>query len=229
MGGKFRMRKKISQIVGKVNVYIEPFVGGGSVISEVEANIKYGYDINKYLIHLHNHVKDHKYLPDNITEDEYHYYKNLFNNKEYKNDEEIAMIAFIGFGCSFAGKFFGGYAKNNTGKNYCKLSKNSLLRRNYHNVIFENKSYHDVDIIEGSTVYCDPPYRNTTGYNDTAFDSDQFWKWAEEKSKMARVIVSEYNAPKHWKVIYEQEQKTTVNSGISGKSKNAIEKIFELK
>lgn len=50
--------------------------------------------------------------PEIITKDEYYYVK------EHK-DENPALTGFVGFGCSFGGKWFGGLASNKKGDNYC--------------------------------------------------------------------------------------------------------------
>ena len=60
-------------------------------------------------------------LPEYISEEKYKYIK------EHK-DEDMALTGFVGFGCSFGGRFFEGYARNATGTNYAMQSKKSLLK-----------------------------------------------------------------------------------------------------
>lgn len=43
-------------------------------------------------------------------------------------DLDKVLTGFVGFGCSFGGKWFGGYAKNKTNTNYALQSKKSLLK-----------------------------------------------------------------------------------------------------
>ena len=43
-------------------------------------------------------------------------------------DEDHVLTGFVGFGCSFGGKWFGGYARNAGGTNYAAQSKRSLLK-----------------------------------------------------------------------------------------------------
>ena len=54
------------------------------------------------------------------------------------------------------------------------------------------KDYSDVAIPPGATVYCDPPYANTTGYIDD-FDHERFYRWL--RSMEFPVFVSEYSMP----------------------------------
>ena len=60
--------------------------------------------------------------PNDISEEEYKYIR------ENKN-ENMALTSFVGFGCSFAGKWFGGYARSNDKRNYAKMAKNSLNKK----------------------------------------------------------------------------------------------------
>lgn len=39
------------------------------------------------------------------------------------------LRGFIGFGCSFGGKWFGGYARDSQERNYALQSKNSVLKQ----------------------------------------------------------------------------------------------------
>ena len=54
------------------------------------------------------------------------------------------------------------------------------------------KDYRDVSIPDGATVYCDPPYKNTSGY-DADFDHEEFYEWIRSVDFL--VYVSEYAMP----------------------------------
>jgi DNA adenine methylase len=60
--------------------------------------------------------------------------------------EAMALKSFIGFGCSFAGKWFGGYAKNTAGTDYCKQAVNSCKKKSdaMLDVVFTNMSYENL-------------------------------------------------------------------------------------
>lgn len=53
-----------------------------------------------------------------------------------------------------------------------------------------------IDDPEG-LIYCDPPYKNTTGYkdaiNNSGFNHDEFYTWCEAQKNL--VVVSEYSMP----------------------------------
>lgn len=89
----------------------------------------------------------------------------------------------------------------------------------------ETKQYKDVAIPDGAVVYCDPPYANTAKYVTGEFNSDEFWKWADEVSRTNPVYVSEYTAPDldGWKSVLNIERKVTLGTD---NTKNSMEHLF---
>lgn len=87
--------------------------------------------------------------PEIITKDEYYYIK------EHK-DENPALTGFVGFGCSFGGKWFGGLASNKKGDNYCARAERSLMKDlpSLTNAKFICLDYRDVEIPDDAIVYC---------------------------------------------------------------------------
>lgn len=78
---------------------------------------------------------------------------------------------------------------------------------------------------ENCLFYCDIPYKGTKQYNTSLnFDYDRFWTWANLMSENNIVLVSEYQAPDEWKVIWEKELAKTMNHG---NNVTGIEKLFE--
>ena len=78
-------------------------------------------DRHEYLIAMLQGVQQGYNLPEHITLEQYRYIR---ENK----DADPVLAGFVGFGCSFGGKWFGGYARNKTGTNYAEQSKRSLLK-----------------------------------------------------------------------------------------------------
>lgn len=156
-------------------------------------------DKHKYLICLLKGVQDGYELPEYISEDDY---RHIRLNK----DEDPVLTGFVGFGCSFGGKWFGGYARNANGCNYAMQSKRSLLKdmATLINAKFTNEDYQKVDIPKDSVIYADPPYDNTTGYGNEKFDSQAFWEYARELSKYHLMFISEQNAPDDFVAIWEK-------------------------
>ena len=124
-GGKAKIAKYIVSYLEGVRkenqIFVEPFVGGANIVSQMSGKRK-AYDFNEYLIEMYKGVQNGYELPDSLTEEEYKYIR------EHK-DEDKVLTGFVGFGCSFAGKWFGGYARNKQNHNYCKASKNSLMKK----------------------------------------------------------------------------------------------------
>ena len=138
--------------------------------------------------------------PEIITQDEYYYIK------EHK-DENPALTGFVGFGCSFGGKWFGGLAKNKKGDNYCSRAERSLLKdfEGLKDATFLCKDYREVEIPDGSVIYCDPPYAGTTKYTTGDFNHEEFWEYMRELSKRCIVFISEQTAPEDFKPIWQKE------------------------
>ena len=77
-------------------------------------------------------------------------------------------------------------------------------------------------------IYCDPPYissKKTWPLNYKGFDHAKFWQWVRKMSRKNIVIVSEYEAPDDFKVIWEK----TVNGANYNNFYTRTEKLFELR
>lgn len=222
-GGKVRIRKHLLKLIQSFDpkVYVEPFLGGCNVLPFVQAEIRIGSDINQNMVALFSAVQKGWVPPPEISEDLY---------KELKYSDDVSPLkGFVGSACSFAGRFFEGYARGGaSGRNYAQegvraLDKIRPLLKG--EVYFLATSYEVLDIPEGSVVYCDPPYKGTKPYSETPkFDHVAFWEWVRYLSKSNVVLVSEYQAPPDFKVVWEQPIKKTQES--SGAVKQFTEKVF---
>ena len=163
-------------------------------------------DKNEYLIALLNAVKGGYQLPEIVTPEEY---RQIRLNK----DVDKALTGFVGFACSFGGKWFAGYAKNSIDTNYALRGKKSLLKdmSTLANAEFICSDYQDVKLPEKCVIYLDPPYNNTTGYNRELFDTDKFWKYAREISKQHLVFISEQIAPDDFISIWYKSKRRTLD------------------
>lgn len=223
-GGKARIAKDIATYLKDIRkenqVYIEPFVGGGWVMSLMEGE-RQAYDKHPYLIAMYNELQNGWQPPTSLSRDEYERAKN--------NELPDFLTGFIGFGCSFAGKWFGGYAKSGD-RNYCLNAHNSVMKKmkTMQDVQFECKDYREINS-SGALIYCDPPYQGTTQYGKVVgdFDSNEFWDKVREWSKDNTVIVSEYNAPDDFEAVWVKETKTDIRNKDNEKEKR-IEKLFML-
>ena len=223
MGSKNRIAKELIPII-KIQPnqwYVEPFVGGANMIDKIQHPLKLGADSNKYLIALLKYVQDGKQLPEFISKEEYIQVKND------KDNYPDWYVGYVGFICSFRGKFFGGYsglyiANSGQQKNYQTGRTNNLLKQNLKNIILKCCSYDQLEIPDNSVIYCDPPYQDTTKYKDK-FDSNKFWDWCRLKvSEGHKVYISEYNAPEDFTCIWQKD----LSSNLGATSKKATEKLF---
>lgn len=76
-------------------------------------------------------------------------------------------------------------------------------------------------IQNNSVVYCDIPYRGTSGYKNSNFDYEKFYKWALNQDNL--VFVSEYSMPEEFHVVAEWEKTCALSSTNNTKT---VEKLF---
>lgn len=229
-GGKTRICKDISKIINNYmkedKTFLSPFVGAGWVEQYVKGG-KILNDKHFYLIKMYEQLKDGWLPPTELTKEEYDLIK---ENK----DDKPHLTSFVGFGCSFAGKWFGGYAKDKSGRNYCLNAYNSIKKKLNNGLLDNakllNKDYKELKPVN-YVIYCDPPYKGTTQYDKNIvgeFNHDEFWNTVREWSKDNIVLVSEYNAPDDFEVIWQKETKLDIRDGNNEK-KDRVEKLFKLK
>jgi len=223
IGGKYRIATEIAKIINSIKaskVYIEPFCGACWVTQYVDKRIIYAYDSNESLINLWIALQNGWIPPESISEDEYNQLKNAIDSP---------LRTFAGLGCSFSGKWFGGYARETkSDRNYCLNTRNSLLKKiqRLRNVNFKCVNFFDIEV-ENTIMYLDPPYEGTTqnGYIQESFDSDLFWKHADSLSKSNVVLVSEYKAPKGFICFKEFKTKTDMRDS-ENQPIQRIERLF---
>ena len=233
MGSKRRIAKDILPIILKDRKpeqwYVEPFAGGMNSICEVDGN-RIANDYHYYLIEMWKAIEG-GWVPRLYTKEEY---KDVQINKDRYPPE---VVGWVGFNCSYSGKYFGGYAgqtktKIGTVRDYQVEAISNVLKQKekLSGVVFRNQSYIDLDVPNNSIIYCDPPYQGTTKYKTGDFDHDIFWEWCRIMKKMGHTIfISEYNAPEDFKCVWQKELKSSLSAnGKIGGNKNSIEKLFTL-
>ena len=234
MGSKNRIAKHLLPIMLSecekhgITKWVEPFVGGANMIDRVPDSFeRIGYDVNEYIISMFNSLKDGFVPKDYYTKEEY---VSIKNNK----DSDKGLTGYVGFNCSYSGKWFGGFAGivNTKGgiRNYQAEAKKNVLNqvRNLSDVDFICESYENLDF-ENCLIYCDPPYQNTTGYKTGSFNHDKFFEWCREQAKKNVVFVSEYEAPDDFECVWSQEVKSSLSAnGVAGGNKVSVEKLFKV-
>jgi len=205
LGGKHSLAKKIAAYLESVRPDGAPFFdvfAGGLNITAAMSGTRIANDACEPLITLYRAWSEGWRPPPEISEDEYYWIQAC-------GDSTDPITAFAGFGVSYGGKFFAGYARSNGSKknpkpegvNFAGTAARSLDRklRACRGVRFECQDFEDLIIPDGALVSLDPPYRGTTAYGFFgAFDHDRFDRWALELARRCVVVRSEYQAPDPW-------------------------------
>lgn len=214
LGGKYRIARHIESLVLRARrgrpYYAEPFLGGAATFSRSAPHFEhaYGYDVVPDLVLMWRAVLAGWEPPSDVPEELY---------AALRHAEPSPLRGFVGFGCSFGGKWFGGYGRQSiAGGRPVKEGEGTLAPGAARSVMrqaarMRNASvtladYRELKIGPDVVVYCDPPYAGTTSYAATApFDSAAFWRTAESwATDGAAVLVSEHEAPAGWVRVWEK-------------------------
>lgn len=226
MGGKSRISKNISEIINNEidkngqKCFVSLFCGSCSVEAKVNCDKKILNDKHPYLIEMWRGLQNGWVPPSIITQEEYNYVKNHL-------DDNKALSGFVGFGCSFGGKWFGGFARDRGDYDYCQGAKRSIMMGLQHlrDAEFICMDYKGVIIPDNSVIYADPPYYNTTKYRTDDFNHEEFWEYMRYISKNNTVFISEQIAPSDFIPIWEKELKRKLDCNKSNQF-DATEKLF---
>ena len=243
MGNKQRIADDILTVIfknsRKTDIFVDLFCGSCSIIERVpDSYIKIANDKNKFLIEMFKSLVNGKEYSHTITKEAYSARRDLYNlSKKHMvlTDEDYAEIGWYGWMGSFNGRFFsGGYSghdvlqKNGKTRDYIKEQINNTLKSipKLKNVNFTSDDYFNVDIPEGSIVYCDIPYKDSKQYETSKnFDYEKFYEWCRKNKSKYQIFISEYNMPEDFKCIWQKE---VTNSMNTTKTYKPIEKLFIL-
>jgi DNA adenine methylase len=199
------------------------------VIDKVDGR-RMANDIIPYLIAMWESIVNRGWVPKKITRELY------CRVRDHSDHFDPGFVGWVGFNCSYSGKFFGGFAgdtktKAGTIRDYqSEAIRNTVSQAEaLKGTVFSNRSFYDLQIPPMSIVYCDPPYRGTTGYNKK-FDHDLFWEWARALCRQGHsVYVSEYTAPIDFECVWYKDVGSCLSAnGKSGGNKKSTEKLFIL-
>lgn len=211
MGGKTRIAGRLAPVIldvireTRAMTYWEPFLGGANMFTRIAPHVQtaIGSDVMPDLIMMWRAVRQGWLPPDSITREEY---------AVLRHAEPSALRAFAGFGCSFGGKWFGGYGAQKIDTKHpvphvsygsaADVRKQATAIRRSRIALLD---YREARPRPGWVIYCDPPYAGTTTYTGAdAWDADAFWATAQRWSESGcHVLVSEYAAPDSWSVLWE--------------------------
>lgn len=202
LGGKHRTADEIAEdvafIVRPKSVVYEPFCGGLSVAEKLAPRVHnigasfVASDANRALITTIQAVMRRTWKPPHELSE------NRYEELKAANDPDNPETAFAAAGCSFGGKWWGGYARCRRGYNYIAAAARSLERkcavlRDSRAAVVHADFWHLTPAAR-DTVYCDPPYADSVGYGMVdLFDHPAFWArcyhWSQNN---IGVRVSEY-------------------------------------
>ncbi len=239
MGSKSRIAKDIVPIIqdkidkNEITTYIEPFCGGCNIIDKIKCEKKIASDNNPYLIDLFKNKEHLSELPNIVTKDLYSDCRKAYYAADF-TDYPQWYIGAIGFFASYSGRFYDGgfngqgFLDGRSKRNYYDEAKRNFIKQmpDLTGIDFISGDYKELYTdYENCLFYCDIPYKGTKQYNTSLnFDYDRFWSWADLMSEKNIVLVSEYQAPDEWKVLWQKELAKTMNHG---NNVTGIEKLFE--
>jgi len=214
-GGKSRIAaeivKTIQTLTTEREIY-EPFCGGGAVtIALAKAGFRvYASDSHEDLILMWQAIlAGDATVSADVTEEEY---------QQLKTAAPSARRGFVGYGTSFGGKWFGGFARGG-GSNYAATSRRSSEHILSCNPLptFRHADYTETP--DHVVAYLDPPYAGTTSYKSAGkFDHDAFWSWVSRRQ--GATFISELSCPLDLPVVWRKQHKSQ-NASNSPTSKGA--------
>jgi len=219
-GGKARNSKMIAGYINHHTGdagFLEPFCGSISVGCKVNAEYKIMSDADSYMISLWRAIDNGWQPPTEVSEKTYNEIRE--NPDAYPKE----LVAFVSHACSFAGAYWGGYARDKTNREYALQGFNGIMKKKpfMKHMHFFARDYTHWASVRGMVIYCDPPYRDTTQKyrhnKKDGFDSDAFWEQVKEWAKNNIVFISEFSAPE-WvgEPIYRfdcQKAMSTIKTG----------------
>ena len=230
LGGKYRVSKHIAPILAESlyskDYFIEPFTGGFNIIpailnqfTNLQEKTFICSDSDVALISLLRQVQKGWQPKHRITEVEYRWVKE-------NTPEDDPLHGFCAFAMSFGGKKWGGIARDpKSYRDFYKQAVDALAKKQLYmkNVIFLHGYYFNLKPNQNTTTYCDPPYRNTTGYKDNPFDPEHFQSWIQ--LQQGDKFVSEYRGAYPYREIWSMQKTRDLKSKTE---KSATEVLYKV-
>ena len=204
-GGKSRIAKdivfKIREMYPTATEIWEPFCGGGAMTLALakEGFRVHASDAHEDLIFMWQALMRGETEPfADVTEVDY---------AALKTAPPSARRGFVGFGASFGGGWFGGFARRpyDTRRNIAAESRRNISRLQPLPISFTLADYTSTP--DHVLVYADPPYIGTKAYkNAPAFDHAAFWSWV--RNRRGPTFISELQAPDDMEIVWRKRHKS---------------------
>lgn len=243
LGGKYRIAKHLLQAMQpylerhEYSIW-EPFCGGLNFSRLLVGCTGVLSDKHPALIACYQAYRDGWEPPTRVTREMYEAAKRLPDSDPLK--------AFVGFGCSFGGKYFGGYVKDVhtalvtfrdgrspqwvTGRK-SKAAAESLrpLRSHLSELAIERRDFLSCRAKPTRLlIYCDPPYEGVTGYGRDTFDHRLFWRQCQKWARYTTVLVSEYACPVPAELLWEMVRNRNMTRTASEDMEAPVERLFRV-
>lgn len=212
VGGKKQLLSEITPLIPKkITTYVEPFIGGGAVLFNLQPKKAIINDLNKELINTYKVVKKSprellellKIHDKNNCEDYFYEIRALDRTNNFKNMnniEKAARVIYLNKTC-----FNGLYRVNKTGKfnsPYGKYKNPNIINESALLAMSDYFNNNNIKIIQGdyknalkdlkknSFVYFDPPYMpistssSFTNYTKTSFNEKEQIELKKECDKL---------------------------------------------
>ena len=201
-GGKSRIAShiaaKIRELYPTATEIWEPFCGGGAVtLALAKVGFKvHASDSHEDLILMWQALMRGETEPfADVTEAEY---------TSLAKAPPSARRGAVGFGASFGGSWFGGYARTE-GRVFIQESYRNCSRLRNLDITFTLADYTSTP--DHVLVYADPPYAGTTSYESAGkFDHAAFWSWV--RRRQGPTFVSELSGPDDIEIVWRKQHKS---------------------
>lgn len=197
VGGKRQLLGEINQLIPKkISTYVEPFLGGGAVLFDLQPNKAVVNDYNEELINVYNVIKDEpeklieklKFYKAENNEAFFYEVRALDRTESYKtmdNVEKAARILYLNKTCynglfrvNKSGQFnspYGKYKDPNIVNEVAIRAVSNYFNKSNIKIMSGDYKQSLKNLRKGSFVYFDPPYMpissssSFTGYTELGF------------------------------------------------------------
>ncbi|WP_278627855.1 DNA adenine methylase [Thomasclavelia cocleata] len=202
VGGKRQLLNDIIPMIPKnCSTYVEPFIGGGAVLFELQPKKAIINDFNSELINVYTVIRDYpeelikelQFHKDNNTSEHFYAVREYDRKPEFFSQmtpvQKAARVIYLNKTCynglyrvNSAGQFNSPYGKYKNPN----IVNETVIRAmskyfNENNIVIKNEEFKEAlkGLRRGAFVYLDPPYMpissssSFTGYTENGFNEDK--------------------------------------------------------
>ena len=215
-GGKARVPELgecLAVLTARLNLGLADECCGGLWISRnthlAGGKVRRVADKCQELIWLYEAVRDGWEPPPRVTSDEY---RALMQDRERLTSERSPLLAFVGFGCSYGGRWWRGRKPDDeryTGETAryaaAKTRRDLLEMRDFlRTVEIECSDVMVRDPLTTDLTIYDTPYEGVAGFDATGeFDHAKWKPRVTELATKTPVLVTEFSMPDPWRIVKE--------------------------